>query len=92
MEALNFVETLTVEQFKNKMMVESISVKKNPKKGGSIFMTYGSATGMVARKVASKIENRQPLGILMISHVTSGDTDCWMLHEEGQGAPTLATF
>ena len=77
-------ETLTVEQFKAKELVNRIDVKQNPKTG-KLFFTYGSKTGAVAIKgVPSKP---------MLSNVTGSDgSSFWLLHEEGQGAPTIASF
>ena len=87
---LTFHETLTVEQFKAKMNVSRIEVKKNPKTGG-LFMTFGAETGMVSLKGIPQ----EP----MLSHVsgisrTTGEPfSCWLLHEEGKGgAPVLASF
>lgn len=97
---LNFLETQTTEQFKNHMMVTKIDIKQNPK-NGNIFFTYGSKTGMVAKKVADKLTGKdsKPMGVIMFSHVTGisqidgSPIDCWMLHEEGHGnAPVLASF
>lgn len=82
---LTFNETLTVEQFKNKMLVDKLCVKKNPKTG-KLFFTYGSQVGAVALKGIPQ----HP----MVSNVTGSDGSAfWLLHEEGNGgAPTLATF
>ena len=81
---LTFNETLTVEQFKARELVSHIDVKRNPK-NGKMFFTYGAKIGAVAIK---GVPNRP-----MISNVT-GDDDkpFWLLHEEGQGAETIATF
>ena len=77
-------ETLTVEQFKAKELVSRIDVKQNPKTG-KLFFTYGSKTGAVAIK---GVPNRP-----MISNVTGQDgSSFWLLHEEGQGAETIASF
>ena len=77
-------ETLTVEQFKAKELVSRIDVKKNPKTG-KLFFTYGAKSGAVAIK---GVPNRP-----MISNVTGQDgTSFWLLHEEGNGAETIATF
>ena len=77
-------ETLTVEQFKAKELVSRIDVKKNPKTG-KLFFTYGAKTGAVAIK---GVPNRP-----MISNVTGQDgSTFYLLHEEGQGAETIATF
>ena len=81
---LTFNETLTVEQFKAEKMVSRIDVKKNPKTN-KLFFTYGSKTGAVAIKGVPE----HP----MLSNVTGSDgASFWLLHEEGQGAPTIATF
>ena len=82
---LIFNDTLTVEQFKAKMNVSRIDVKKNPKTG-KLFFTYGAKTGAAAGKSI-------PLHH-MLSNVTGSDgSSFWLLHEEGQGgAPVLATF
>lgn len=81
---LIFNETLTVEQFKDKMKVSHIDVKKNPK-NNNLFFSYGSQVGAVAVKgIPSKP---------MISNVTGDDgSSFYLLHEEGQGAPTIASF
>ena len=77
-------ETLTIEQFKAKTLVSHIDVKKNPKTG-KLFFTYGAKTGAVAIK---GVPNRP-----MVSNVTGSDgKPFWLLHEEGQGAETIATF
>lgn len=85
MANLIFNETLTVEQFKAKMNVSRIDVKKNPKTG-LLFFTYGASIGAVSSKGVPS----HP----MFSHVTGDDDQSfWLLHEEGQGgAPTIATF
>ena len=94
---LTFGDTLTVEQFKAKMMVSRINVKKSPKTG-KLFFTYGAKTGAVAVK---GIPQRPMLSVvcpegdtLDIAH--AGEKSCttfWLLHEEGEGgAPVLASF
>ena len=82
---LVFNATLTVEQFKDKMHVSRIDVKRNPKTD-KLFFTFGSSTGAVA----SKGIPTNP----MFSNVTTPDGDTfWLLHEEGNGgAPVLASF
>ena len=82
---LHFIETMTVEQFKSRMMVDKLQVKQNPKTN-KLFFTFGSKTGAVAVK-----------GIPvhpMVSEVEAPDgSSFYLLHEEGTGgAPTLATF
>ena len=82
---LHFIETLTVEQFKSRVMVDKIKVKKNPKTN-KLFFTFGSKTGAVAVKGIPA----HP----MVSEVEAPDgSTFFLLHEEGTGgAPVLATF
>ena len=84
MENLKFNSTQTVQQFKAQQLVDRIDVKKNPKTG-KLFFTYGAQTGAVSAKgIPSKP---------MVSNVTTPEGDSfYLLHEEGQGAPTIATF
>jgi hypothetical protein len=87
---LIFNETLTVEQFKNQMMVSKVEVKKNPHTG-KFFFTYGAKTGMVAAKGIPK--NPMFSNVSGTDRVTGKPFTCWLLHEEGNGgAPTVATF
>lgn len=86
---LEFLETLTIEQFKSKMLVSRIDVKQNPKTG-NIFFSYGAQVGAVSAKgIPSKP---------MVSHVKGDPTpenpsgEFWLLHDEGQGVPVLASF
>ena len=82
---LTFHETMTVEQFKSRMMVDKLRVKQNPKTN-KLFFTFGSKTGAVAVKGIPA----HP----MISEVETPDgSSFYLLHEEGTGgAPTLAEF
>lgn len=82
---LEFIDTLTVEQFKAEKRVDKIQVKKNPNTG-KLFFTYGAKTGAVAAKGVPS----HP----MISLVKGTDGDeFYLLHEEGQGgAPVVAEF
>lgn len=94
---LTFGETLTVEQFKEKVHVSRIDVKKNPKTN-KLFFTYGAKTGAVAVKgipTHPMFSAVCPEGCTLdIAH--AGEIGCstfWLLHEEGQGgAPVLASF
>lgn len=90
MEKLNFLRTLTVEQFKSEQKVDKVCVKQNPNTG-KLFMTFGAAVGAVASKGIPS----HP----MISEVVGEPTEknpsgkFFLLHEEGQGgAPVLAEF
>lgn len=87
---LEFLDTLTVEQFKAEKRVDKIQVKKNPNTG-KLFFTFGAKTGAVAQKGVPT----HP----MISHVKGDPTpenpsgEFYLLHEEGQGgAPVVAEF
>lgn len=87
---LIFNETLTVEQFKDKMKVSRIDVKKNPKTG-KLFFTFGAKTGAVAVKGIPA----HPMLSLVKGKTSPENPDgtFWLLHEEGQGgAPVLASF
>ena len=84
MENLTFNRTLTVEQFKKDQLVDRLLVKKNPKTD-KLFFSFGSSTGAVASKGIPEFP--------MVSEVTTPDGETfWLLHEEGQGAPTIAEF
>lgn len=82
---LEFIDTLTVEQFKAEKRVDKIQVKKNPNTG-KLFFTFGAKTGAVAAKGIPS----HP----MISLVKDNDGEqFFLLHEEGQcGAPVVAEF
>lgn len=87
---LEFIDTLTVEQFKAEKHVDKISVKKNPKTG-KLFFTFGAKAGAVAAKGIPA----HP----MVSYVKGEPTPenptgrFYLLHEEGQGgAPVVAEF
>ncbi len=90
MKSLKFIETLTVSQFKNKTNVEAIDIKKNPR-SGKLFMTYGASTGAVASKFSAETLNQ--LTRPMVSLVENSDGESfYILHQQGEGAPTLASF
>lgn len=85
MNALKFIETQTVTQFCREKGVSRVDVKKNPKKNGALFMTFGSETG----GVSSKGIPAKP----MVSLVEKPDgSQFYLLHEEGAGAETVASF
>lgn len=87
---LEFLDTLTVEQFKAEKHVDKISVKKNPETG-KLFFTFGAKAGAVSAKGIPA----HP----MVSYVKGEPTPenpsgkFYLLHEEGQGgAPVVAEF
>lgn len=81
---LEFIDTLTVEQFKADKRVNKIQVKRNPNTG-KLFFTFGAKVGAVAAKGVPA----HP----MISLVKGDEGEFYLLHEEGQGgAPVVAEF
>lgn len=86
---LEFKETLTVEQFKDVMKVSRIDVRQNPTTG-KLFITYGNKTGAVASKGIPE----NPMLSLVKGEPTEQNPsgEFWLLHEEGEGAPKLASF
>lgn len=90
MANLVFNETLTVEQFKDKMKVTRVDVKKSPKTG-KLFFTFGAKSGAVAAKGIPT----HPMFSFVKGDPTPENPDgtFWLLHEEGQGgAAVLASF
>jgi hypothetical protein len=81
---LKFIETLTVNQFKAKMNVERLDIKKNPHTG-KLFFSYGAKIGAVSAKgIPSKP---------MVSEVCGEDGETfYLLHNEGEGAATIASL
>lgn len=81
---LEFIDTMTVEQFKAEKKVSKIEVKRNPKTN-KLFFSYGAKTGAVAVK---------GIPVHPMISLVEGDTgQFYLLHEEGTGgAPVLATF
>jgi hypothetical protein len=81
---LKFIETLTVNQFKAKMNVERLDIKKNPHTG-KLFFSYGAKVGAVSAKgIPSKP---------MVSEVCGEDGETfYLLHNEGEGAATIASL
>lgn len=86
---LEFLESYTVEQFKAEQHVSELKVKQNPETG-KLFFTFGAATGAVSSKgvpthpmvsrVKGEPSEKNPSGIF------------FLLHNEGEGAPVIATF
>ena len=90
METLEFLRTLTIEQFKDEQKVPYIEVLQNPN-SSKIFFTYGSKTGACSSKGVPK----DPRISLVKGETTEKNPDgkFWLLHEAGKGgAVCLATF
>lgn len=82
---LKFIETFTVEQFKNENNVNQILIKQNPK-NGKLFFTYGAKTGAVS---ANGIPEHP-----MISLVEGDNNEqFYLLHDEPKSnAPVIETL
>jgi len=82
---LKFLETFTVDEFKEAKAVSKIEVLKNEHTGKN-FMSFGKETGKVSNKVLTG-ELTKP----MVSQVVSQDTGetFYILHQKGEGGATL---
>lgn len=83
---LTFLDTWTIEEFKEKMNVSTLKVKRSPKTS-KLFFTYGREVGAVASKGIPEPEKAVVSKVLGIE-----GNEFYLLHEEGEGAPTLATL
>lgn len=79
-------ETLTIEQFKDRISTTRIDVKKNENTGKPYF-----EAGNVKGKVSTK---EIPKHSMISLFITSDSNEHWLLHEEGSvlGAPEIAIF
>lgn len=60
----------------------TLQVVKNPQKG-NLFFTCGDGTfGHVSKPLQEKIKSGEPLGVMMVSRVTSEEFDGYMLHSQ----------
>ena len=88
----NAIETLTIEQFKAKMNVSKLDVKRNPKTG-KIFFSFGTKTGAVTTKCPlAELKNGAFVSLMPADPENGHPDEVWLLHKEGQGAEVLATF
>lgn len=89
MQNLEFIKTLTVEQFKSEVKVDSIAVKRNPQTG-KLFIQFGGETGACSTKGVPE----KPMLSYVKGEVTERNPDgkFWLLHEEGNGGEVVATF
>ena len=91
MESLKFIKSWTIANFKKSLNVETIEIKKNPKTN-SLFMTWGPSredTGAVTSKIDGDLSK---LVKPVISQVEGKDGLFYILHNEGEGAETIASF
>ena len=84
MENLTFVKTMSIEQFKTAEKIDILEVKRNPKTS-KLFLAWLGGTGAVSNK---GIPSKRPV----ISLVKGEEGEFYLLHEQGEGAPTVATF
>jgi len=87
---LAFLQTWSVEQFKENNGIQTITIKKN-EKTGKYFFVYGIETGACSKK-AERGELTNPV-VSQVCNATTGDM-FYMLHQrgEGGGAVTVATL
>lgn len=86
---LKFLKTFSVNEFKQKMGVDSMEIKRNPLTG-KCFFVYGFETGAVSKRF-----DNGGISQPVISEVLSAETGgmFYMIHERGEGgAETLATL
>lgn len=87
---LEFINTMSISDFKKKFNVGKIEVKRN-ENTGKCFFVYGLETGPVSRKVETG-----ELTVPVISEVCSAETGdmFYLLHQKGEnaGATTIATL
>ena len=86
---LRFINTMSINDFKNKFGISQIDVKRNESTGKHFFV-YGFETGPVSRKIETG-----GLTTPVISEVCSADTGeiFYLLHQQGENhAVTLATL
>ena len=86
---LEFLQTMSIEDFKSQNQVDKIEIKRN-EETGKCFFVFGLRTGACSRKVESG-----ELTVPVISEVCSEDTGetFYLLHQKGEGgAITIATL
>lgn len=88
MDALKFLQTWSITDFKNNQRVQEIEIKRN-ESTGKCFFTYGVETGACSKKVAVG-EVTMPV-ISQVCVPMSGEM-FFLLHQKGEsmGATTLA--
>lgn len=88
MENLKFIQTWSINDFKNNQQVQEIEIKRN-ESTGKYFFTYGVETGACSKRVASG-EAVTPV-ISQVCVPMTGDM-FYLLHQKGDtgGVTTLA--
>ena len=96
----NFKETFTVETLKLSQGGEKLNVLPCEEKPGKCFFACGLIRGAVSQNLTKKINEKQPYGTLVVSHVVNDGSDPkfpnkfdgLLLHEKGENKNALLTI
>ena len=96
----NFKETFTVETLKLSQGGEDFNVLPCKEKPGKCFFACGLIRGAVSQNLTKKINEDQPYGTLVVSHVVNDGSDPkfpnkfdgLLLHEKGENKNALLTI
>ena len=80
----NFAEQFTVEEIKAACGNADFRVIPSKDKN-TFFFACGRVRGYVARTLGEKLQKKQPVGTMVVSHVVSDTFDGLMLHEQSTG-------
>jgi hypothetical protein len=79
----NFSNTKSVAVFKEEHG-NALQIIMNPQNGNIFFACGDGTTGYISKPVQEKINKKEPLGVLMVSHVKSDTFNGYMLHSQAQ--------
>ena len=96
----NFKESFTVETLKLSQGGEDFNVLPCKDKPGKCFFACGLIRGAVSQNLTKKINEGQPYGTLVVSHVVNDGSDPkfpnkfdgLLLHEKGENKNALLTI
>lgn len=96
MEALEFLETYTIEQFKKLKGTSAIKVRRNTETG-KLFMVFGPSKkdrGAVSQQSTFEEITEHPVISYVKGEITEQNPDgkFFLLHKEGNGGEEIATF
>lgn len=80
----NFAEQFTVEEVKQACGGADFRVVPSKDKN-TFFFACGRVRGYVARALGEKLQKKESVGTMVVSHVVSGTFDGLMLHEQSTG-------
>lgn len=80
----NFAEQFTVEEVKAACGNADFRVIPSKDKN-TFFFACGRVRGYVARALGEKLQKKQSVGTMVVSHVVSDTFDGLMLHEQSTG-------